>query len=252
MISFRHGYLDSGNLLDGFYDVETSKTKDKLMEIYTRFTGFRVTLIFRNITCCLRNNNNMSILYRDETKKFLTGIYSLRRREIVSLAAYKYYSENDIVDLSDISLYFPFKHLEFFGKNYCAEILASRLKDINCTKKEARRQFLRELKRKDCFMAHIFTASVFYTGMEDVLHKVLLFVSPGLIHFLGASDSPTYKRIKIHEIREWGKSKSELCFRFSGANEEEKTVHIEADNQKLVNSIFENYIEIIAKIMENQ
>ena len=53
----------------------------------------------------------MSILYAYESKKYLTGIYSLRRREIVSLAAYKYYSENDIVDLSDMCLYFPFKHI---------------------------------------------------------------------------------------------------------------------------------------------
>ena len=105
----------------------------------------------------------------------------------MSLAAYKYYAENDSVDLADMSLYFPYKHLEYFGEKYCAELLVHRLKDVNCTKKEARRQFLRELKRKDCFMAHIFSATVFYSGMEEVLHRVLLFVSPGLIHFLGAS-----------------------------------------------------------------
>lgn len=42
----------------------------------------------------------------------------------------------------------------------------------------------------------------------------MLFLSPGYVILVGRLDSPVYKKIRFNEIKEWGKSRSEICFKY--------------------------------------
>jgi hypothetical protein len=64
------------------------------------------------------------------------------------MAAYKYYAENDGIGMTDLALYIPKTYLTYYGEKFWAKQLALRLRNIKCTKREARRQFLRAIRKR--------------------------------------------------------------------------------------------------------
>lgn len=53
-----------------------------------------------------------------------------------------------------------------------------------------------------------------------------------------------YKKIKFNEIKEWGKSRSEICLKYKSSRGT-KVAHVECQNQKLVNEVFESCLSSI-------
>ena len=61
-------------------------------EIYNKFQGYKVNIVFKNMVNGLITQTNRDLLYLFECKKYLEGFYSVSRDEMVEIAFYKYYA----------------------------------------------------------------------------------------------------------------------------------------------------------------
>ena len=59
------------------------------------------------------------------------------------MAAYKYYSENDALDITDIFQYLPSFLIKQCGERSIRREIVKKFKAIKCTKSEARKKFLK-------------------------------------------------------------------------------------------------------------
>lgn len=78
------------------------------------------------------------------------------------MAAYKYYSENDVLDIIDLCLYIPSIVIKTYGERNVRREIVKKFKAIKCTKNEARKNFLKIISDKDVFMALTFYSSLYF------------------------------------------------------------------------------------------
>lgn len=89
-------------------------------------------------------------------------MFKLTRDQIIQISALKYYSENDSIDMCEITKYVPKQYYLSHPDSNIERLMVKSIEGITCTKYEARNKILQIFKNQDAFMSLIFEAEMFF------------------------------------------------------------------------------------------
>ena len=111
-------------------------------------------------------------------------------------------------------------------------------------KVEARREILDILSKNRGFNTHFFRAEIFLEDYDELVAWVGLQKERFII--VEPSTGRIMRIIPYVKVKEWGKSRSELCLRVEGLGE----FHIESRQVDVMSSVFENYLNYYSTLQK--